>query len=502
MNKEELLNYFIKELSKGRLTESERSHLKEYISRNDFEPDDQILGKVSSTDILLLRAIFSNDIMMELLQEKQPGVDFGVWFENLEAGIKGYDTLEGENLLIAVPYGAANEPKPKGSRFDNTEVTIIATFKYLLSSVTEISKHPHIDFLVNAFKSNMSLEVLSDEERSTELIQSLIRISSIEDTASLGKAKVEFVEKYKDRLDELRIPLATLVCARQLSFDSYKASSNRTEQGNLDDEIIGFSGTSGDTSSFFKQVALDPLADAKVTFGIMARTNCQKTTVMVLGDDLKSRQYSKAVISKSLPFSGSDANKVFIDAGGYCKNSNRVIAEEILMHYEEMDKPLEGVVFYDDTTNTKTVLLRQDDKTFIQVPFDASYQKQVASKDSNFLTYYDQSHSRGADITQPDGCNAVITVSIGTSMNDFKQAALRMRKIVDCSSKQTFSLTFDEQFATKLTQELGDEAQDITTNDVAFWLRKQELKSDHDQVVGQFVQEMQAVAKNYILECI
>ena len=74
--------------------------------------------------------------------------------------------------------------------------------------------------------------------------------------------------QYFETLDKnsvaFRKMLARTIIQEQIKFDTGKANSNRYEQGTMQDVVIGFSGTAGDTSSHFKQNMLDPAADGNV----------------------------------------------------------------------------------------------------------------------------------------------------------------------------------------------------------------------------------------------
>ena len=96
-----------------------------------------------------------------MVATKVANTDFGIWFEMNRDGSKNYDfrsasQRKGESLnaplLIAVPYSAANTPKPQGSQFDNVEVVAIATLRYYQDPTTTIEDNPHLRFLIDAIR--------------------------------------------------------------------------------------------------------------------------------------------------------------------------------------------------------------------------------------------------------------------------------------------------------------------------------------------------------------
>ncbi|KGP62420.1 hypothetical protein EP47_03815, partial [Legionella norrlandica] len=307
----------------------------------------------NSTDIYLMRAILTDSVMLSIFTEKEPGTDFGVWFENGKDGSKLYDydalrTGKGEAsktpLLIAVPYSAANTPKPQGSRFDNPEVTAITTLLYYLDPRTEINEDPHLEFLIDSFRNGLgeksflapSGEAIDPEFKT--LFVEIKELAEIEDPLIRNEERRNYFVQLEKRIKTGEIPatsfrkmLARTIIQDQIKFDAGKANSNRYEQGTIHDTVIGFSGTAGDTSSHFKENMLDPAADGNMTLGIMGRKNCQKTISLDTSRFSKTGEdYTTAVI-KQLADSFSPNTRTLIDVGGLCKASNRAVAKEIAL---------------------------------------------------------------------------------------------------------------------------------------------------------------------------
>ncbi|KTC87058.1 DUF3638 domain-containing protein [Legionella brunensis] len=475
----------------------------------------------NSTEIYLIRAILTNPVMLSIFTEKEPGTDFGVWFENAKDGSKlydyealrtGKDASSRTPLLIAIPYSAANTPKPQGSRFDNPEVTAITSLLYYLDPRTELNEQPHLEFLIDAFRKgigetpflNPSSGQLDPEFKT--LVQEIKALAEIEDPLIRNEARKQYFATLEPRMKEGQIPptafrkmLARTVIQEQVKFDAGKANSNRYEQGTANDAVIGFSGTAGDTSSHFKVNMLDPAADGNMTLGIMGRKNCQATTPLNTTSFTQTGEDYTTALIKQLASSFSPNTRTLIDVGGLCKSSNRAVAKEIAMQLKSQASPLKGVIFYDDLTNMKKLLVLDSankEKIVDLTPEMVS----ESDREGSYFTYYDQSHSRGADIKQMDGAHALLTLNFTVTNNDYKQAIMRMRKIVDKTSGQSFSTAVPDTVREKIISYLGlKKEHTLTGNDIAFWLRQRELESNLSNV-SLLTMELDAVIKNAILQ--
>ncbi|KGP62671.1 hypothetical protein EP47_10620, partial [Legionella norrlandica] len=259
------------------------------------------------------------------------------------------------------------------------------------------------------------------------------------------------------RMPAFRKMLARTIIRDQIKFDAGKANSNRYEQGTTHDAVIGFSGTAGDTSSYFKENMLDPAADGNMTLGIMARSENQGTYIINSANLSEADEnYTTAMIAQ-LAGTFDENTRALIDVGGLCKVSNYEVAKGIALQLQKNNNPklstLEGVIFYDDVTNMKKVLVldAHGKETIKDLTPDLVMKSDLEGK---FFTYYDQSHSRGADIKQMNGAKAILTASLTLDNNDYKQAIMRMRKIVDKTLGQSFSIAVPEQVRKKIISDL------------------------------------------------
>ena len=474
------------------------------------------------TTIYLLRAVLSDPIMLSIFTEKEAGADFGVWFENDKNGSRSYDydALKGESpdskmpLLIAVPYSAANTPKPKGSRFDNPEVTAITTLLFYLDSKTALQEVPHLEFLIDSFKNGIDQSSFMDATgkiapQYADLLNKITETAEkVDPLLRNEQRRALFASIMASPQDQLifREVLARVIIQEQIKYDPGKANSNRYEQGTIKDSVIGFSGTAGDTSFHFVENMRDAGADGNMTLGIMGRSDCQKTIPLdtdkfaQMGGDFTSH------LIKDLVGSFAENTRTLIDVGGLCKASNLSVAKEIALFLKSAKCPtalkaLKGVIFYDDVTNTKKFLpLSEANKEKPNTVDLTEEMLKEADEKGSYFTYYDQSHSRGADINQMNGAQAVLTVNFTVTNNNYKQGIMRMRKIIDKSLDQSYSIAVPKKVREKIISDLGlTQTHELTGNDIAFWLRQRELTENLNNV-ALLVMELDSVIKNVVLQ--
>lgn len=460
------------------------------------------------TIVLLCRGALCNGGMLKLIREKEPGSDYGVWFEKQTNGEPTYDvfqnkakasaasTDEPDPLLIAVPYSAAGEPKPRGSRFDNPHVTAIATMRYYRDPKTTFSCIPHLSFLVKNLRGVFTHKL--GQSIDPVLIASLQKLQQIEDPFYFDKALGEFFQKNMTNpkvMDSLRILLARLVIVEQVQIDAAHARSDRYEIGSLDHEQIGFSGTTCDTSFLFSHQRLDPAADGKVLYGVMGHERNQVTFEVSIQDPhAPAHEYHQQFIQAVL--GGLTPNtRVLIDAGGQCKTSNRHMAQLLIRNL--LNRGVQGVVFFDDVSNLKTILRLDVDGNFTYEL--ATRDRLVAgAKDRSLFTLYDQAHARGADVPQHLTCHAIVILGFGNSLNDCKQALLRLRDIGSSHHHQSFSIGLPTALQHKIAKDLG-KTSDLKGNDVALWLQQQELQLSGEHESHLFKQEVSAILRSSLL---
>lgn len=484
--------------------------LKTFIINQDKPLEIEIEAKHEKI-VYLLRAILSDPALRNTFTQKEPSTDFGVWFQATANSARLYDYSSlskdksvdsTEPLLIAVPYSAANTPKPQGSRFDNPEVTAITTFLYYLDTRTPIEEVPHLEFIINAItKGAKETPFLGFPD----LYEKLKIIAAKVDPVLRNEARKEFfdIELGSARAQkEFRRMLARAIIQEQIQLDSGKANSNRYEQGTVNDAVIGFSGTAGDTSSHFRNVRLDPAADGNMTLGIMGRKNCQKTMTLNTSALAQGADYTTALIAQ-LAQKFKKNTRTLIDVGGLCKASNHEVAKAIalaLQRPEIKNSAIKnnGVIFY-DSTNTKKLLTLNKDGSETVVDLSPAMVKK-SERDGSYFTFYDQAHSRGADIKQRNKAEAILTLNFTVTNNDYKQAIMRMRKIIDRSSGQSFSVALPQVLKEKILLDLAlDNKAELTGNDIACWLRKKEL-ADNANNVSLIKKELEAVLKNAVLQ--
>lgn len=151
-------------------------------------------------------------------------------------------------------------------------------------------------------------------------------------------------------------------------------------------------------------------------------------------------------------FGKNSSKKALIDSGALLFGlSNENVAEKILEHLSTLGSEIQAVVFY----NSKDELVIKE-KGKAAVPLASS-----AIPPEKRLTYYDQSHTFGADIVQAIGAEGVVTVSENSDFDFEKlfQAGGRMRGLD--AAKQRISIAIHKSLKDKIVSKKHEAIRDV-----------------------------------------
>lgn len=472
--------------------------------------------------------------------------------------LSGDPDLGKDPLLIAVPYIAVNTSQSIGTQYTNTAVSAITTLRYYQDPKTKFSNSPHVTFLIRAVESIPEDVALTPEERTPEVqkaYEKLIEISrqhktpaerlkaindhvgglSTEDQVAFQDAyqkahrvlvyrKLKEIsaeqdetlkkEKQREFFDELnaegnteelaafRRILGRCVVAKHVRFDTGMASSDRYGQGNPDDEMIGFSGTTTlETSSYFDAIQNDPAADGVMTFGIMGRENCQQVEVLDLARGTKD--YTSVLIDEMLKMATPDARAI-IDTAGLYKGTNKEVAvllfEKLITGKKIL--ALKGIVFYDDVEKIPYVLIPKAVGVGYEIILCTDAHRKASDDPGDYFVFYDQDHSRGTDFPHKKGAQALTTFDLGVTNNAKKQGDMRMRKLINPLSGQYYSIACTKEAAKQIREDLQklgiDVSPKITGSNIALWLFYKEHTQSLNNIPATTIKEFQSVIKNAV----
>lgn len=477
------------------------------------------------TIVLLCRGILSESDkgLHEAIINQKPGTNYGIWFEKqtLADGRKvrkyDYRTLGGfppVPLLLAVPYSATDTPQSIGTQFTNTTVSTIATLRYYQDPKTSIDDEPHLGYLLGIIRDKEISSLVDAQDPGSKVYKDLIEIANEQDDQLKHQKRTAFLEKMgKPENAEQNIAFRRLlgrcIVAKQVKFDPRKASCNRYEQGNPHDEWIAFSGTSGDTSSYFRTYKKDPAADGNLTIGIMSRANCQTVQTVDLAaiENNTAEVYTDLLLDQILS-SATHKARALIDIGGLCKLENSRIAQKLFEKIKTkqidgtpMFPTMKGVIFFDDVTRSEKVLQPKTGGGYEIVEYNKDEHGKASDDPGDYFTYYDQSCSRGKNIPQMKGAQALTTFDITITNNDWKQGLMRMRKLINPLSGQYFTTTCSQHARKVIKRDLekldpGIKNRDITGQDIALWLSLKDLESGSKDIPSIVTKEIQSVVNN------
>lgn len=472
------------------------------------------LSEEQQAAVFLCRGILIDRPLLGAITTEMPQTDFGLFFHTLPDGSKAYNMQAiqpkmGHSvkvpLLLAVPYSAAQTPKGERAQFENTEALIIKTLRYHRDPTTTIERDLHFAFLIEAVRQG-TVDSLFRSEEEKKLLGRLHQVADMEDDISRREAADALFadlsqSQNKEELERLKAPLGRCVIALQGKYDKAKANSNCNEQGSIDTEMIGFSGTSVSGSSQFQKVQQDPGADGNMTIGIMGREENQQTSEIDL-DAIKAPSaeiFTQQLVAKLFQ-TANENTRSLADAAGLCKEVNSKVAGILLAQLEKSTviKNVKGVIFFDEITNTLKVMRRAADGKLKSDPYTDT--DRAEAEKGNLFKFYDQSHCRGADIPQMRGAHTLLTLHVNVTNSDFKQTIMRDRKIIDPDNKQSYSTVLTKEMAQMMRKDRMVRENDVRGVDIAVWLRYTESAAATAEVPEIVKQEFEAILKNALLQ--
>lgn len=302
--------------------------------------------------------------------------------------------------IFAIPYAATRLPRT-GSQYANPHVTMNYTFQtYMQNGIT-------YDLVEQQIK-------LLQEKALQEL--SMSKGLQLSDTPSwkalnaLSKGAFDIPFKYEPRhiqalVDYIngnaasKLQFVCTIILPQMELFPLKMGCNPQNLVAMFLHTLGFTGTLWNALSMHHSLKPKPAegTDAKTLLALIANSR-DAVSIIELG--------SSETMLKQLKSIDYD---MICDAGGYFKDgSNREIAGKI-----QASRGMEAV-FYDG----EQMITKGDS----EIPF-SEYAKPPESR----LTFLDQSHTTGADVTQKQNALSIVTIGPNMLLRDLLQSVWRLR---------------------------------------------------------------------------
>jgi len=347
-----------------------------------------------------------------------------------------------ETKVLAIPYLANNVPNER-SRFENC----IETSNYTTQSL-----------LIDGVDNNLLHRILKEWQIQAQKELNEHALASIDDTPTALtfnqlpiEPQISFSEL--DLEDEAQLSILHQSLQHHMPL-IYEALQNHVLKNiatdpcvlgsnsiNLVDEVNscqGMSGTPSNYSTFHQDLHYD-LAAAMGTDGyIYAGIKAKAPTLRGL-DFNGTEAFIEALLAN---YKAPDQLRAIIDISATFKNIGnetvaRSLAQYIHQHPEQFNtpKPLQYLLYFNADNQLSAIRIGEDIAS--QTPIVIGPSDPVSIKDrlgcdhDECFSFYDQSHTVGADLKQSDQARGLVLVDSDTTLDSFLQGAMRMRGLIE-----------------------------------------------------------------------
>lgn len=224
----------------------------------------------------------------------------------------------------------------------------------------------------------------------------------------------------------------------KLEFHRDQIHNNTANLSGAVDSEQGYSGTTANLFIFshaYLQAPDKRIIPDKGAYGKVIDKLCRANrTVHTVSPQLKTAKDLMKKAHEEKQVEERNRFHAFIDIGAHFKgHSNADVAASFLDYFSELKQsPIEGILYYDDATNQLACLKKGRNEPILIGSTDAkTIFAKTGLKKNQLFTYYDQFHTRGANIIQDPRAKAFYTIGDQTVLNDELQGDMRMRGLLE-----------------------------------------------------------------------
>jgi hypothetical protein len=316
---------------------------------------------------------------------------------------------------LAIPFAAAKSPN-SGSQFENPHVTMNYTFQtYMKNGVTFDLVEEQVKLLQGKAAKELSAGGKDLELKDTRAWKALCALKGNIDIPF--KYKLEHIQELVDHINsspEIKLEFVRLIILPQMEVFQSKISCNPQNLIALFKFVSGFTGTLWNALSMHYALNPEPAEgiDAKTLLILLKNSRDNVVTIKEGSSESMLNQLEEKAVDYDM----------ISDAGGYFKDgSNTQIAHKIsaIRGKEVVCYKGEQMI----TDGSGEIPLGQSDK-----------------KEEERLTFLDQSHTTGADVTQKRDAISLVTIGQNMLLRDLLQSVWRLRGL-DKSQKVRFLIS-------------------------------------------------------------
>jgi len=369
-----------------------------------------------------------------------------IFYDGLDQVIKQTETMiynknygfgRSINSRIAIPFLRKDTPMI-GSNFSNILLTIVLTFKIYIDKYKNNLTPDDVRYIVKNENMLENMDNILESVRGIVYFQSIDpkEIQSfrniLDEIANSTQEIDEQIAKACTQITELGMMIKQLITYHFIKTINHEKIKISTRQLNMSFQDIiynvypdvwqvGYSGTTNldlttaksEEEFVFKQIIGDPEEDIEIKLALLQYgTKIERDPIRYIdvGEEVDASGILGEIVGilkdqRQIPRGIVDLAGIFIDY------DNRMIAEKL----KEIEE-IEGM--------TEVIYLDKHDKAIIY-----GESKKFETPTETCFYYYDQGHTVGTDILQPQTGHFGVIVSDTTRMTDFAQAIFRFRKL-------------------------------------------------------------------------
>ncbi|KAF8434569.1 hypothetical protein L210DRAFT_3453923 [Boletus edulis BED1] len=359
--------------------------------------------------LLLLRGLFTSDILLFSLTERRWRVDYG---PDLNPSPR---VVRRPHTMLAVPYRAKDMPTPD-TQFGHPDLTIILTcLSYYYAGLSEEQLRASFEILLDEDSSTTEYALWIQDCESVP--DSLLKLSDINLRSSEQWDKVIF-PLFSTNQAAIDFYLSRVVFPKEAKEFPLKISGSSWDLAEEREKLItGFSGTNDGRWLLPMSIAQRDLDHQKGTnarvLGFLLRS--ENSSYMVIHDNDKPRSTDALLrmVAEQQP-----EIRVLLDVGSQILDLSN---QEVASAWLDISADIIGAIYFD--YHDELVVLTRNGQS---LPFSSS---SYALQLDRCVIYLDHAHTRGTDIKLPIGSRAAVTLGPKVTKDALVQGCMRMRKL-------------------------------------------------------------------------
>ncbi|KAF8597301.1 hypothetical protein BDV93DRAFT_610484 [Ceratobasidium sp. AG-I] len=402
---EDALGGHIPNLNLVRLSASVRAMAFHFLTKKAFsEHDYQRLkdgcGKLLWKGLLLLRGLLSSGILVYALKDKHYRVDYG---------------LDNTRSLLAIPYHAKDIPSLR-AEFGHPDVTVVLTcLSYYYQGLTDSQLDTCFNLLYKL--DNPTLEYTQWVRRNDATPKGLRHLSGV-NIKDREQFKEAVVPTFSYNAAVVDFFLRSVVFPKAAKTFPHKLATSGWDLAETKGQVTtGFSGTNDNQYLLPTSIEqADPVkqssTNALVLTYLLQPENKYECTQGMNGETLSAKGFLETLVTLKPEI------QVLLDVGAQMLELHN---EELIRHWLAMRPEVSAGVFFNDKDELVVLTQNSSPVPLVSSPFSQQLDK--------CIVYLDDGHTRGTDLSLPQGARAAVTLGPKVTKDRLLQGCMRMRKL-------------------------------------------------------------------------